>query len=833
MDHCSTPVRRALLRSTTVLTSPALLAFAVSSPVLAQDPSHARSGTTLPQVTVTVPQPRPAARTAVRRRGAHAATTNPAVAPAPQAASSDGIAAPPGATSVAPGDILAKRATTSDAAALFADVPGVSLYSAGGVSSLPAIHGLADDRLRIKVDGMDTIASCPNHMNPALSYIDPAQVAAAKVWAGITPVSVGGDSIGGTVAVSSPAALFAAPGQSLLTKGSIGTFYRSNGNVRGVNLSATMATENYSVSYSGAAVKADNYTAGGNFKNFTLRSSITPVLPLDQVGSSAYETRNHLMGVAWSKDGQLIELKAGVQEVPYQLYPNQRMDMLGNDAYSVNLHHLGRFDWGDLDTRLYHQSVDHYMNFGGDRLFSYGTLKPPNTTGASYPVNGMPMYTRTKTNGLTSKADITLSPRDVVRVGVDLQTYRLDDWWPPAPDCGVGNCIGGMAPLTFWNINGGKRDRAGVFSEWEAKWSPSWLSLLGVRFERVETDTGPVVGYNTSTTPLTSGFMSGMYETSSVGSRAAFNAMDRSRKDNNIDLTALFRNTPSAHLTFEFGAMQKTRSPNLYERYSWSRNTMALEMNNFVGDGNGYLGNPDLRPEVAHTVSFTGAWHSADHEAELRLTPYYTHVRDYIDAVQWKAATNTAAVPAVANQFVIMKYMNQQARLYGFDLSGKVPLGSTPVGDFGLKGVLSYTNGRNLDTGSGLYNIMPINGKLTLTHRLDGWDSGLELVMVGRKSDVSVARNELKTPGYSLVNLRSNYTWQKLRISFGVENLFNKLYYLPLGGAYVGEGASMSFNKEAGTIAATGGGVSGTATMWGTAVPGPGRSFYLGANLEF
>ncbi|MBP6582723.1 MAG: TonB-dependent receptor, partial [Chromatiaceae bacterium] len=58
------------------------------------------------------------------------------------------------------------RVGTSDTAKLLLEVPGVSLYGAGGVSSLPAIHGLADDRVRIKVDGMDLIASCPNHMNP-------------------------------------------------------------------------------------------------------------------------------------------------------------------------------------------------------------------------------------------------------------------------------------------------------------------------------------------------------------------------------------------------------------------------------------------------------------------------------------------------------------------------------------------------------------------------------------------------------------------------------------------------------------------------------------------
>ncbi len=76
--------------------------------------------------------------------------------------------------------LASKRATTSDSASLLQDVPGVSLYGAGGISSLPAIHGLSDDRLRIQVDGMDLMASCPNHMNSVLSYIDPSKVATVK-----------------------------------------------------------------------------------------------------------------------------------------------------------------------------------------------------------------------------------------------------------------------------------------------------------------------------------------------------------------------------------------------------------------------------------------------------------------------------------------------------------------------------------------------------------------------------------------------------------------------------------------------------------------------------
>ena len=45
-----------------------------------------------------------------------------------------------------------KRVYTSDTARMLEDQPGVSLYGAGGVSSLPVIHGMADDRIRTKAN---------------------------------------------------------------------------------------------------------------------------------------------------------------------------------------------------------------------------------------------------------------------------------------------------------------------------------------------------------------------------------------------------------------------------------------------------------------------------------------------------------------------------------------------------------------------------------------------------------------------------------------------------------------------------------------------------------
>ncbi len=125
--------------------------------------------------------------------------------------------------------------------------------------------------------------------------------------------------------------------------------------------------------------------------------------------------------------------------------------------------------------------------------------------------------------------------------------------------------------------------------------------MLGVRGDLVTSDAGSVQGYNDTMQIWTA-------------DAAAFNARDRRRTDLHLDLTALLRYAPHAMVGFEAGYARKTRSANLYERYVWSTNPMAALMNNFVGDGNGYVGNIDLKPEVAHTLSGSVDLHDADRE---------------------------------------------------------------------------------------------------------------------------------------------------------------------------------------------------------------------------
>ncbi|MEN8169801.1 MAG: TonB-dependent receptor [Pseudomonadota bacterium] len=707
-------------------------------------------------------------------------------------------------------ELKSMQPATSDTASLLKNIPGLNLQGAGGVSSLPVIHGLGDDRLRIKVDGMDIISACENHMNPALSYIDPTSVGSATVFAGISPVSLGGDSIGGSIIVESADPEFAKPGEGILTKGEIGAFARSNGNASGANLSATVASETVSLTYRGSTAESDNYKAGDDFKiSSTVIDVGDRILDDDEVGSTMYHSTNQSLTLGMRNDNHLVELKAGMQDIPFQGYPNQRMDMTGNDSTHTNLSYEGQLDWGTLEARAYNEHTRHYMQFYDDKLFWYGPSAPTDYSDSGIPgpiggcptpctAAGMPMDTEGDNTGVVIKADIPLSSGDLIRIGGETQQYRLDDWWDPAGK--------GMWPDTFWSIKDGERDRLAIFSEWEAQWGPEWLSQLGIRGEQVNMNAGEVQGYGPK------------YDADAT----AFNDAERKFTDDNLDLTALLRFTPDTTRTIEFGLAQKTRSPNLYERYAWSTGGMAMRMINWAGDGNGYVGNLELEPEVAHTVSATFDWHDAANEKwGLKVTPHYTYVSDYIDAERCSGAASGSCVDAnltVTDNFVYLQFVNQSASIYGIDISGHFPLSeNTAYGNLTATGILSYTRGENDTTGDNLYNIMPLNVKLAAVQQLKSWNNTVEVELVDAKEDVSATRNEVETEAYGLVHIRSSYKFGQARLDFGIENLFDTFYNDPLGGAYTGEGPSMT----------------GSGVAWGVPVPGAGRSIYFGVNVQF
>ena len=674
--------------------------------------------------------------------------------------------------------IVPARARTSDTASLLSGAPGLDLYGSGGVSSLPAIHGMADERVNVLVNGMSLASACANHMNPPTSYIAPADVGSASLMAGITPVSRGGDSIGGSIVIDSPAPEFAASGKAVLTHGGVSAFHRTNGIVNGGSAWVSVATQNFSAAYVGSYVNANDYKDGAG----------------EMVKSTFYESENHAVQLAARRGNNLFTADLGYQHIPQQGFVNARMDMTDNQAQSANLHYVGAFARVRLLARVYYQDTRHVMNILRDKV----------------PGMNMPMDAKGGNLGYTVEADIPVSARDTLRVGNELRRFTLNDWWTP-----VMNMAGSMGPGTLLNVNNGRRDRFGTFAEWETRRGKGWTELLGVRGDVVRMNTDNVVGYNTSTTTTGSAAYS--------ADAAAFNSLDHYRQDVNFDLTAMARYEPDSTSTFEFGYARKTRSPSLYERYLWvKRSAMSVDMNGWFGDGNGYTGNLNLRPEVANTVSATAGWHDKANERwELKITPYYTYVQNYIDVDRCPVIADgsngcTAARFNATSGFVTLQFANHAARLYGVDSSFRMPLGeSASLGDFAVAGVMGFVRGENLDTGGNLYHLMPLHGNVSLEHRLGKWSSALEFQAVDAKTDVEAVRNELPTAGYALLHLRSGYQWKlderaSMRLDAGIDNLTGRKYALPLGGRYwVGD---MTGN---------------------TPVPGMGRSIHSGLTIQF
>lgn len=716
---------------------------------------------------------------------------------------------------VAGKELAIQKAANVDTATLMTNVSGVAFQVGGGVSSIPVIRGLADDRISVLLDGVDAIPACPNHMNTPLSYVDPSSVKSIQVFKSIKPVSVGLNSIGGAIVATTGQPTFAEDGESLVT-GNVGGFLSSNNSGYGANLNITAATDWLSLNYTGATSAANNYTAGRAFKTGQTESGSgkNVWIPGNEVASSAYKSTNQSVAMSLKADQHTVQFKYSWQDIPYEYYPNQRMDLTGNQQQRYNLRYWGGFDWGKLEAQAYYEQLNHQMDFGPDKTSM-----------------NMPMNTNSNTSGAKVKGDINVGQNSLLRTGAEWQRYFLNDWWPKS-----GNS-GSMQPYAFQNINGGLQQIASVFGEWEERFTQDVKSELGVRYSLVNSSTGNVHGYNQNYAPgstiggtavasagSTGYAMPGAGSVNENADAAYLNNASRSATFNDVDVVLTNSYKHSEKQDMQLGLSRQVRAPNLYELYSWSAWNMAAIMNNYVGDGNGYFGNPNLKAETAYTATAAYDLHTEERDWMFKASPFYSYVNNYIDAVQWSgsAPNGSPTNPLVTGKFVTMKYVNQNSNLAGIDLDGQMPIAKTDFGRFSAQGLFNWTYGKNLVTGYGLYNVMPVNGKLNFTHQYGGWDNQIQLVAVANKNNMlSIERNEIPTPGYFLTNIKASYSWPMVRIDAGINNVFNTMYYQPLGGAYVGQGNTMSMNPGSGY------------PKWGTGVPGMGMSFYTALNVKF
>ncbi|MCB2049922.1 MAG: TonB-dependent receptor [Novosphingobium sp.] len=249
---------------------------------------------------------------------------------------------------------------------------------------------------------------------------------------------------------------------------------------------------------------------------------------------------------------------------------------------------------------------------------------------------------------------------------------------------------------------------------------------------------------------------------------------------------------------------RKSRVPNAVERFSW----LPTEASGGLADGNIYIGNPSLRPEVAWAAE--GGLDLVGQAVTFRPSVFYRRINNYIQGTPVPMDMMTQIMIATMNgDATPLVFSNVDAKLYGFDADVSWQI----VPRLRFDAVVSYIRGKRRDIDDNLYRIAPLNGRASLTYSGDDWSVTGELVAAAAQHDVSVSNSESRSPGWAIANLWFDTGLaQGLRLSGGVENVFDRHYADHLSG----------LNRVAGSDVAV-----------GERMPASGRGVFLRLGATF
>lgn len=627
----------------------------------------------------------------------------------------------------------ARNESVRDSAAMIESIPGAAVVRNGAQTGILQIRGLSQDRVKIRIDGMEISPACPNHMDPPMHYISPADIEAIQVTAGLTSVVQGGDSIAGTVSANTKGLRYSNTGTTEFSGRIKGGYNGANNGYEG-NLSLNLGSSDAAVRYSGDTLQGGDLKYSGGTARLTGYDSVRHQL------EGGVKVGNGELGVSF---GQHSSKNVGT--------PALGMDMIKDDATSVRVGYNGKFDFGSIEARVYQHKIDHVMDNYSLRTFTAAAAR---------------MRAPATSDDLGFAFGLTVPQgSNTFRVGVDGHKNDFNVYQQAI----VANTYRDLIPNAT-------RDRLGLYGEWEARPDKAWRTVLGLRTESVRSNAGAI---SRSMAPDTL-------------ERNAFNNANRDKTDINWDMTATARYTANESLAWEFGVARKTRSASLVERYLWKPSSTYGS-----ADGQNYLGNIDLKPEVSNQISVTADMQQGS--AYLKPSLFYNRVNDYIQGMAARSAANTA----------VLQYSNINAKLYGLDGAFGYQISNA----WKFDGILSYVRGENRDNSDNLYRIAPLRTTLALDYTTGPWNAVAEVKAAARQTRVSSYNGETETGGWGIINLRGAYRIAKqAKVNFGIDNLLDRYYEDHLSG------------KNVVNNAALGGGLA-----IGQRVPNAGRFAYLSA----
>ena len=639
----------------------------------------------------------------------------------------------------------------ADSASLINLVPGGAATSNGALSGQIQYRGMFGPRINVRIDGMLIHGGGPNWMAPPLHHIPAALMEDLIVEKGIASIATGG-GIGGAARARWKRLPFSEDGWGL--KGD-------------AEFSASSAVEGTSSSFvfGGASANHRIYLIGNLDEGDDFES------PDGEVAATRYERAVYGLsyGFQTSDRNHEFNIDANRIETEDTGTPSLPMDIDWFDTETFNFRYSGFLGGLGLEAGVYLSSIDHGMdNFRLRPAPDFSALPLPPFLGD----DKRTAFAESDEWGFRAAANWDLARGQLV-IGAEGK-YGEHDVWVEDPD---------FAPFFVRNFNDADTKHTSAFAQWSGVVADDWYLEVGARHEWVKTSTGEVDAFPARLADMNPAMWGPGTPPRAVWLlREQFNARDRSQTDGNVDLLAKVRHRLTDTLVVEVAAGRKTRSPIYQERYLW----IPLEINAGLGDGNNYVGNPELKPEKSDQFELGLEWRRGDAWFSPRL-----FLRDVDDYIQGVPVTNMAAIGVSRNANgdpTPLMFDNTEARFRGFDLSFGFPLHT----NLRVEGIASKVTGKRRDVSDHLYRINPDNARLSLVYERGRFTASAHQIFVLDQDNLSFANTHdplnpnnsfEETDGYALTNLYLNWTTSRgLSFTVGAENLFDKSYIDHLSG---------------------------------------------------
>lgn len=258
-----------------------------------------------------------------------------------------------------------RESAAKDVGEALASIDGLSKIRKGGVANDVVLRAFQQNNINVIVDGARIYGACPNHMDPAASHVDFAEIQQVEVTKGAFDMRHEG-SLGGVIQVVSKAP---APGFRITPQLGAGSFGYWN-----PSLTASLAGENISA-LGGYSFRRSKPYRDGAGQRFTERANYR---------DTARDADAFDINSAWFRFGAAphtnhrLEFSATRQAVGQVLYPYLLMDAVYDHADRLGAAYLIH----DLAGRLrqvrvqsYFTRVRHWMT-DELRVSSVGALRP-------------------------------------------------------------------------------------------------------------------------------------------------------------------------------------------------------------------------------------------------------------------------------------------------------------------------------------------------------------------------------------------------------------------------------------------------------------------------